>query len=100
MKIFAGSTVVLLSMLGCTTVAMAAEKMASPASAVPAATAPAATEKPAAATPEPAPAPTATEPAKPKMLHLQAGKPRSKNMDLRHCLKLKTNAAIAKCAGE
>jgi hypothetical protein len=25
---------------------------------------------------------------------------RSKNLDLRHCLKLETDAAIAKCAGE
>ncbi|HEY8888099.1 MAG TPA: hypothetical protein VIM35_06410 [Gallionella sp.] len=25
---------------------------------------------------------------------------RSKNLDLRHCLELETDAAIAKCAGE
>lgn len=28
------------------------------------------------------------------------GKPRPKNLDLRHCLDLKTDAEITKCAGE
>lgn len=32
--------------------------------------------------------------------HAKAKQPRSKNLDLRHCLELESNAAIAKCAGE
>lgn len=31
---------------------------------------------------------------------LKAGEPRPKDLDMRHCLDLKDNAAIAKCAGE
>lgn len=32
--------------------------------------------------------------------HAKAKGPRSKDLDLRHCLELDTNAAIARCAGE
>lgn len=32
--------------------------------------------------------------------HAKAKQPRSMSLDLRHCLELKSNAAIAKCAGE
>lgn len=56
---------------------------------------------------EPA-AETATEPAPPAQAPQPAvksptpakGQPRPKNLDLRHCLELKTDAEIAKCAGE
>lgn len=44
--------------------------------------------------PQPAAKPTA--PAKPA----EAKPPRSKTLDLRHCLDLENDAAIAKCAGE
>lgn len=81
----------------------------------PAASVSKAASAPAAAATETAPAPAASAPeteptttekvthapAKvPKMLKLEAGKPRPKNLDLRHCLNLKDNKAIAKCAGE
>ena len=56
---------------------------------------------PAAATPpapmrEPKPPSKAPAHAKPA----KAKPPRSKNLDLRQCLELKTDAEIAKCAGE
>jgi len=49
-----------------------------------------------------APAPTQQTPkAKPvKALKLLPGVPRPRDMDLRHCLELPTNAEIAACAGE
>ncbi len=51
---------------------------------------------------------TAAEPAPPAQTPQPAvksptpakGKPRPKSLDLRHCLELKTDAEIAKCAGE
>ncbi|HUW76082.1 MAG TPA: hypothetical protein VMV70_05335 [Gallionella sp.] len=43
------------------------------------------------------PAPPVIKPA-PVMAKSKPARP--KNLDLRHCLKLETNAAIAKCAGE
>lgn len=106
---------VLLGALGYATAAMAAEEMAAPAkpaavtsqpAPAPAASAPQAASAPAATATQAAPAPATTvhvthAPAKvPKMLKLEAGKPRPQNMDLRHCLDLKDNKAIAKCAGE
>ncbi|BBJ00335.1 hypothetical protein FGKAn22_20270 [Ferrigenium kumadai] len=56
---------------------------------------------PASAVP-PAPAQAAQPAAKPlaPAKHAKAKKPRPKNLDLRHCLDLETDAAIAKCAGE
>lgn len=63
----------------------AAAKPAAPASAVP--PAPVQSPQPAAKT---------TAPAKPA----EAKPPRSKTLDLRHCLDLENDAAIAKCAGE
>lgn len=45
---------------------------------------------------EPSPASKSSAPAKPA----RAKPPRSKALDLRHCLDLEANAAIAKCAGE
>ncbi|WP_435627458.1 hypothetical protein [Candidatus Ferrigenium straubiae] len=56
---------------------------------------PAATAKPAAPAPvqEPQPEAKPSTPAKAKSS-------RSKNLDLRHCLELENDAAIAKCAGE
>ncbi len=39
------------------------------------------------------------QPAVPKK-PMQTKKPRSKSLDLRHCLELENDAAIAKCAGE
>lgn len=45
---------------------------------------------------EPQPAPKPSAPGK----AAKAKPPRSKSLDLRHCLDLETNAAIAKCAGE
>lgn len=50
----------------------------------------------------PAPPPTQQAPkTKPaKVSKPRPGTPRSKNMDLRHCLELPTNAEIAACAGE
>jgi len=50
----------------------------------------------------PTPAPTQQTPeAKPvKPLKLRPGAPRPRDMDLRHCLELPTNAEIAACAGE
>jgi hypothetical protein len=63
-------------------------------------------EEPAAAEPAMAPIPV-TPPAMKSSKTAKAGsvpavdKPvRPKNLDLRHCLELKTDAAIAKCAGE
>jgi len=45
---------------------------------------------------------TAETPSQPGQPGSKAtGKPeRAKNLDLRHCLELETDAAIAKCAGE
>lgn len=67
---------------------------------------------PVAAPPQPAPIPVAITPSveafeptmqpamKPAPV-MTANKPeRPRNLDLRHCLELETNAAIAKCAGE
>lgn len=48
---------------------------------------------------EPAPPAQAPQPAV-KSPTPAKGKPRPKSLDLRHCLELKTDAAIAKCAGE
>lgn len=62
-----------------------AAKAATPVSAVPPAPVQA---------PQPAAKPTA--PAKPA----EAKPPRSKTLDLRHCLDMENDAAIAKCAGE
>lgn len=72
----------------------AATQPVAAASAVPPATAAEATSPAAAQKPQPA------------MKHSTSGKhhkakqPRSKSLDLRHCLELETNIAIAKCAGE
>ncbi len=72
--------------------AQPAEAKPLPASAVP----PAAAAKP--ATPAQAPE-HALKPSTPaKSATTKPG--RAKNLDLRHCLDLETNAAIAKCAGE
>lgn len=54
---------------------------------------------PATATAEPAHPAQAPQPAV-KSLTPVKGKPRPKNLDLRYCLALKTDAEIAKCAGE
>jgi hypothetical protein len=51
--------------------------------------------KPAQPMPVAAVAPPAMKPAK-----AESKPPRPKNLDLRHCLDLKTDAEIAKCAGE
>ena len=74
-----------------------------PASAVPpvakpavTAVAPAAAAKPATPALQPEPALKPSTPAAPA----KAKPVRSKKRDLRHCLDLKTNAAIARCAGE
>lgn len=56
---------------------------------------PAVTPAPA-ATPAPQPAAKPAAPAK----RIKVKKPRPKNLDLRHCLDLETDAEIAKCAGE
>ncbi len=48
---------------------------------------------------EPAPPAQAPQPAVKSPTPVK-GKPRPKNLDLRHCLELKTDAEIAKCAGE
>lgn len=45
---------------------------------------------------EPLPAVKRSTPGK----HAKAKAPRSKSLDLRHCLELETNAAIARCAYE
>lgn len=46
-------------------------------------------------------APTATKEAPPAPARpVEVKPPRPKNLDLRHCLELETDAAIAKCAGE
>ncbi len=96
----------------------------SPAAAPKVAAAPTQAKAPAAATP-PAPSPTAApaatpaaappvaaaaqvpqQPMKLSKVTMTASKPaidkptRAKNQDLRHCLDLETDAAIAKCAGE
>ncbi|HSM99359.1 MAG TPA: hypothetical protein VLS47_10135 [Gallionella sp.] len=78
-----------------------------PVAAAPVASAPAA---PVAAPPQPAPVATTPpveafeptmQPAMKPAPVMTAGKPeRPRNLDLRHCLELETNAAIAKCAGE
>jgi len=61
------------------------------------------------ATPAAIPKPTPHTPVQelqppPKKLNsinpVKAGSPRSKSLDLRHCLDLETGAAIASCAGE
>jgi hypothetical protein len=72
-------------------------------------------EQPSAIAPEPAasavpataPEAPAAVPATPRPAAKQAAsrktaipKPRPKNLDLRYCLELESNAAIAKCAGE
>jgi hypothetical protein len=62
---------------------------ATPASAVP----PSAEPAPPATAQKSLPAPKASAPARAKP-------PRPKNLDLRHCLNLETDAEIAKCAGE
>lgn len=94
----------------------------SPATAPKAAVAPTQAKAPAAATPSPTSAPVAVAPAvtPPEAAAAQAPQPplklskvietaskpaidkptKPKNLDLRHCLDLETNAAIAKCAGE
>lgn len=41
-----------------------------------------------------------TTPSQEKPGQMKQGGVRSKDMDLRHCLELQDNAAIAKCAGE
>jgi hypothetical protein len=50
----------------------------------------------------PATAENTQPPAKPAKLHKRAKAKhgRSHDLDLRHCLDLKTNAEIAECAGE
>jgi thiol:disulfide interchange protein DsbA len=53
---------------------------------------------PAATTPAPMPQPASKRPTSRK--HAKAKQPRSMELDLRHCLDLESNAAIAKCAGE
>ena len=94
---------------------------ASPVAAPKAAVAPTQAKAPASATPSPVSAPVAVAPAAPAPVAAAAvqqppmklseetktaGKPaidkptRPKNLDLRHCLDLETDAAIAKCAGE
>lgn len=42
----------------------------------------------------------ASQPAAKPSIPAKAKKTRPKNLDLRHCLDLKTDAEIAKCAGE
>jgi len=93
-----------------------------PAAALKAPVAPTQAKAPAAATPSPTSAPVAVAPVvtPPDAAAAQAPQPplkllkaiktaskpatdkptRPKNLDLRHCLDLETNAAIAKCAGE
>ena len=64
------------------------------------------TEEPAAAKPAAAPIHSPLPPMKPSKMTKADSKPaidkpmRPKNLDLRHCLELETDAAIAKCAGE
>lgn len=50
--------------------------------------------------PAPPPAEQAPKTKPAKVSKPRRGKPRPKNMDLRHCLELPTNAEIAACAGE
>ena len=50
------------------------------------------------AQPEPELQPSLKRPAPRK--HAKAKQPRATNLDMRHCLELENNAAIAKCAGE
>lgn len=75
-----------------------------PVAAMPAATTE--TEKPVAAEPAMAPAQAPLLPVKSSQTNKTTSKPavdkpvRPKNLDLRHCLDLKTDAEIAKCAGE
>ena len=81
--------------------ALAAEKMerkAQPPAAKPVAPAvpPATAAEPAPATQAPLPALKPSTPGKPA----EAKPARSKSLDLRHCLDLEADAAIAKCAGE
>lgn len=83
------------------------ENKAQPAATQPPATQPvaAASAVPQTTTAKPAPAAPAKEP-QPAVKRSASSKsaeakpPRSKNLDLRHCLELENNAAIAKCAGE
>ncbi|HXU93701.1 MAG TPA: hypothetical protein VFP33_08610 [Gallionella sp.] len=58
--------------------------------------APPASAAPPAAAKATLPAAKPTTPAK----RVKVKRPRPKNLDLRHCLDLKTDAEIAKCAGE
>lgn len=96
---------IVVTALSFSVTALAAEQMegkaqphaaqpAAPASAVPPVTA--AKSAPPAAAQEPQPASKPSTPGKPAT----AKPPRSKSLDLRHCLDMETDAAIAKCAGE
>jgi hypothetical protein len=81
------TTLIVVAALSFSDAALAAEKMENEA-------------QPAAeTTAEPAPPAQAPQPAV-KSPTPAKGKPRPKNLDLRHCLELKTDAEIAKCAGE
>jgi hypothetical protein len=81
-----------------------AKAVAAPVAAMSAATSE--TAKPVAAKPAEARAQTPLQPLKSARTTKTTSKPaidksmRPKNLDLRHCLDLKTDAAIAKCAGE
>jgi hypothetical protein len=59
---------------------------------------PAAAAKPAQPSPAQQTQPAANQPASGK--HVKTNTVRPKDQDLRHCLELGSNAAIAKCAGE
>ncbi len=82
--------------------ALAAGEMVSQAQPAPAQPVAAASAVPATVA-ESTPAAPAKKP-QPAMKRSTSGKhakgPRPKNLDLRHCLELESNAAIAKCAGE
>ena len=97
MKTRAGCIVILLGVMGFAAAVMAAGNApgTAAASAVPAAPT---ANKPAAVPAKPAIAPAvkSTRAIKPA----PSGGARAKNLDLRHCLDLASNAEIAKCAGE
>ena len=101
---YANLNLMVLATLCLGSTAFAAEQTAATTSAPATQAAPAtASAVPPAATAESTAAPAAEsqpamKPSSPK--HVKAKGPRSKDLDLRHCLELKTNVEIARCAHE
>lgn len=96
---------IVVATLSCCGAALAAGEMedkAQPPANQPPATAsavpPAASAEPAESSPAAEPPPSLKSPASSKSI--KAHPVRSKDLDLRHCLNLEGDAAIAKCAGE